>query len=224
MLWLCLHFSNLPLEIFTRSNLKDSVNAQAVIENNVVVCSNTPAQQEGVTSGLKLNKANSLCDDLVLHTRKSHLEAAALEELAQLIYDVSPTVNRFNDHALMIEIGSVIRLFGSVDNVIAHLIANLNDRGFSPNYGLANTPKAAYVFAKYFTNQKPYFDEEIQRIKHSSFRSLLAELPLSLLPDAQQYNFEQLGLHTVGDIMALPISAIGKRFGAGFLKYLGQLH
>lgn len=224
MLWLCLHFSDLPLEIFTRSQLVKHGQPQAVVEKHHIVCANASANETGIAKGMRLDTANTLCGDLQLQQRNPHLESEALLELARLVYDCSPAVTIYNQDSLMIEVGSIIKLYGSLDKVLERLLGQLNDRGFKPNFGLAITPKAASLFALHFPNQKHCFDHEQQRIKSSDCKQLLAQLPVELLPKNQQHNLSQMGLHTIGDIMALPISAIGKRFGAAFLTYLGQLH
>ncbi|MEH6593190.1 MAG: hypothetical protein V7746_23165, partial [Halioglobus sp.] len=90
-------------------------------------------------------------------------------------------------------------------------------RGYRTHYGLAETPKAAWLLSFADPNTAIDIQQEL--------RERLAPLPLALLDTFSRTvdSLRKAGLHTFNDILSLPTAALGRRCGKDFTHYLQQL-
>lgn len=222
-LWLCLHFSQLALEIFaTRDQQRPSV----VIEQRRVHCSN----RAELVSGLASSTAQALYPDLLALERDTAREAEWLQGLAEWAYRFTPAVVIAADNSLLLEIGGCRKLYRGIDNLLEQLRNDLQRRHHRAELGLAHTPKAAWLLAH--SAHRVALDgdlstlplKEDQLIKNQLRRQITA-IPLSLLaidPKIPQA-LQQAGIDTLGALRALPVAALGKRFGEDFIRHIQQL-
>lgn len=224
MLYVCLHFPNLALEALQPKSSDTAVVALA--ENQQLVCASAGAQALGIEAGMSLSTAYSLCDKLQLHARKPEQEQQVLQTLASQTYSITPSVNLYNGNSLMLEVGCVLKLFGKLSNILDQLHQDINQHGFSYCYGLAHTPKAAFIMALHQHDSQACFNHQSQQLDVPAIRKLLSALPVTALQhsDKSQQQCQQLGLRRIGQLMALPQAAIGRRFGLDFLRYLAELY
>ncbi|MEH6605281.1 MAG: DNA polymerase Y family protein [Pseudomonadales bacterium] len=226
MLWLCLHFPQLPLEIFTRHQPETDGKPCLLIDKNRVSHCNKQAIAAGINPGMSVNTANAVMDNLHSLPRSTDKEAKALEQLAHWAYRFTPAVSIESPCDLLLEVGSVLKLFQGLDSVLDEVKKELTELGYSVQTGLAHTPKAAWLMARARPNDhQAYFDDQRQTLNKQSLKQVLNEIPLALLhcPATQIEQMEQLGLSLIGELMDLPVDALGKRFGKGFLRYLAEL-
>lgn len=229
MLWLCIHLPALPLEIFTRHQARhfyqNQSGGKAIVEQQTIISLDSAAETAGVQRGMSITTAYTLSDSLQVKQRDTPKEQQALQELAHWAYDISPAINVYNSNSLMLEVGGVLKLYGGLNNVLHRLHDGLTKMGYQHQYGIAHTPKAAHLAAHTTPNSSQYFNHDTQQFDTAAFKSALNTVALSALNqgDTLQRKFKQLGLTTVGELMQLPISAVGKRFGANFLRYFAEL-
>jgi len=115
MLWLCLHFPELPLQLLARSG---AVGPLAVTvgkgTRRSVYQANAEALAGGVRPGLAVSAALALVPELLLRGREESAEAAALEGLAAWAYQFSSQVSLSAEPfpALLLEAQGSLALFG----------------------------------------------------------------------------------------------------------------
>src|SRR5512142_283438 len=107
MLWVALHFSALPLEIFSRGSATPE--PLAVIEKHgnrsqVIVC-NSAALNCGVRPGMPAGAAQALANNLVVRNRDLLAEQEALSGLAAWAGRFTPAVSLQPPDGLLLEIG-----------------------------------------------------------------------------------------------------------------------
>lgn len=228
MLWLCLRFAQLPLEVFTRGQDADRAELHPciVVQDHRVALCNDAAEDEGLKPGMSVATAYALSDRVRTLKRHTDKENCALEQLAQWAYRFTPMVVIKQPDCLLLEVGATLRLFNGLATIVRQINEDMASQGYSYHSGLAHTPKAAWLLARSMPDQQAlWFCTRKQQLKRDQLDQVLAQTPLQLLdyPVKTLDKIARLGLSTLGEIRTLPRPALGKRFGKGFLHYLDQL-
>jgi protein ImuB len=225
MLWLCLHFPLLPLEVFTRAH-GDVTGPLAVTgPGHRVLCANPAATRYGITTGCSASTARALCAELRLLERTPVLEAAALQALADWAYRFTSQLALQPPDSLLLELGASLRLFGGLAPLLATVESDLAVRRYTHRSGLAPTPLAASLFAQVHPCSSHALPAGCAPGDHAAFRARLEELPIGLLqaPERQQLIMQRMGFTRIGELLALPRAALGRRFGKAVLAHLQRL-
>lgn len=216
-LWLGLHFTELPLSALADPRPPE---LRIVVERQRLCCVNATAAAAGLRPGMGLASAYALAPELKALERQPLREAAALAQLACWAYGIVQEVAIAEANTLLLEVGSCLRLYGGLTRLLAHAERELTERGHSVAAGLATTPKAAWLAAHadgvtQLTRLAPPAPPATQLAHVAPDR-----LPLDA---ATLRQFEQLGIASLAQLLALPRAALGKRFGQRLLRYLQQL-
>jgi protein ImuB len=227
MLWLCLRFPLLPLEVFSRAESAPPCPAPAVAISAVqtIVCLDANAHAQGIRPGMSTSTAQALCAGLRLRERDTALEQAALQALADWAWGFTPKLCIAGSDRLLLELEASLRLFGGLPRLLDRIQSELSERRFSAQLGLAPTPLAAELFARALPCSAENLPAWCMAGDHSGFLDALGQLPVGMLeaPARQRQSMERLGLRRVGELLALPRAALGRRFGKPFLDYLMRL-
>lgn len=216
-IWLCLHFPQLPLSALTEGRREQPI---AIVERQRIHTCNPAAAGRGLSPGIGLANGYALCPDLLALERQPLRESEALAQLACWAYGLVQEVVLAADNSLLLEVGSCRRLYGGLQPLLNRIDAELQQRGHAVHNGIAQTPKAAWLLTRHavatgwaITDCPPPPAEQ------------LSELSLSLLPLDSKLTtgLQQTGINTLAELLALPLAALGKRFGNGFVRYLQQL-
>ena len=208
-MWLCLHLPQLALDIATRgtSNNQPLVIADGQGTRTYIHQCNPPALAHGVVPGMALNAAHALIPQLRVLPRNLVAELAALQQLASWANQFTSIVSRVPPHALVLEIGGSLALFGdmtSLQNAIAQGCAEL---GYQATFATAPTPLAATLFAR-----QP---DTTRTLANKDWKTRLAQTPIQLLDlDATVLTaLHSVGVYTIADCEALPHAQLSARFG-----------
>jgi len=214
-LWLCLRFEQLPLQCLNRSETRPV----AVLARQRVLRVNDCAAALGIRVGMGAATVRALADNepLLLLEREEEAEQRCLRQLCCWAYGISPSLSTWRQDCLQLEIGGCLNLFRGLDPLLAAVAGGIGSRGYSAAYGLAPTPKAAWLLS--------FAPPDTALAIARPLAERLAPLPLKLLDDFPQAvdSLRRAGLHTLGDIMALPAAALGRRCGGEFQRFLQQL-
>lgn len=224
MPWLALHLHRLPLEIFTRG--APERRPGITVDGQRVLLGNAEAEAAGIEPGMSLATARALVADLGAVQRNRERELAVINQLAQWALRFTPGVVIRPPATLLLEVGPVLRLFHGLGALQQSIEADLQNMGFSVHQGLAATPAAAWLMAHSAPASRPaWFDYATDTLDRAALRRALAATPLACL-DVDSRLIERLqkpGFTTLGDLLALPLHAVGRRFGKPFLLYLSKL-
>jgi protein ImuB len=214
-LWLCLRFEQLPLQCLNR----DETRPVAVLEKQRVLRANDCARALGIKPGQGTATVRALAADmpLTLLERDRDAEQRCLRQLCCWAYSITPSLHSWREDCLLLEIGSCLSLYRGLDSLLAEVTGGLGSRGYSVKQGLAPTPRAAWLLSHADTTVAMAADRPLQE--------RLAPLPLALLDDQATTvdSLRRAGLHTFGDILALPTNTLGRRCGDAFTRELQQL-
>lgn len=215
MLWLCLRFSRLSLQCLSR----DDDAPRAVVARQRLLCVNDSAMACGLQPGMGIATARALCGEqkLQLMERDPGAEARCLKELCCWAYSITPNLYPWRGDCLLLEVGGSLRLFGGLFSLLRGVDREIGQRRYTVDSAVAATPKAAWLLT--FAPAHTAIDAG------TALEARLASLPLSLLarlaPGVDA--LERAGLRTLGDLLQLPTSALGKRCGQTLVTLLGQI-
>lgn len=218
MLWLCIHLSRLPLEIFTRGSEDDYplvVHCGAAGRPRVVAA-NASAAVAGIKPGLALAAARALHTGLRAHPRDQNAERRALESTAAWCGQFTSMVSLVSPDVVLLEIGGSLRLFGGFNQILSELKAGLDQLGYQVQLASAPTPLAAEWLARQqgniFLNS---FGKLVRTLSQLSVSALVSDSNV-------QDRLAGMGLRQLGDVLRLPRDGLARRFGTDMLLRLDR--
>ena len=219
MLWLALHFSQLPLEALAQGIAPEgplAVSDGPVRRPTLVAC-NTPSLALGVRPGMGVNAALALVPKLGILIRRSHQEAAALTRIAAWAGQFTPHVSLAEPFTILLEVAGSLSLFGGRHRLVTKVREGLKALGYSPRLAIAPTPLGAELLAR--------SGLECHAIDLEDLCEALSQVDILCLPLPEQVRngLEGLGLRSVRECLSLPRAGLARRFGNEVLDCLDRL-
>ena len=150
MLWACLHFPALALNLVEQGAAAPAPRVVEVShrQRRLVLHANAAAREQGVVPGMTIPTAQGLVRDLQCRLYDPAAEQQALTELGHWAYEFTPHIRCHGQHSLLLEVGRSLKLFGGARPLARRLQQQL-PAGFEP-YGLtfAPTDMAALLLAR----------------------------------------------------------------------------
>ncbi|MDG2460210.1 MAG: DNA polymerase Y family protein [Luminiphilus sp.] len=219
-LWLCLRFDSLPLETLLKQRGESDNMAVIVAARRRVVICNELACLAGVLPGQSISTAQALLvqSEYCVLERAPQTEEALLKQLTVWAYGLSPHLQRWRDNALMLEIGSCLRLHHGLEALLNCIDKEMCLRGLTVAMGVAETRAAAWLLS--------HAERDIACHPEKLLTERLGPMPLHLIEadfPAVLKRLEKTGLRQFRQLLDIPPSALGKRCGEPFLNWLNQL-
>ena len=177
--------------------------------HGLVIHAVTPAAAaRGARPGGRLTDARALDPALEAEPADPAGEAAWLRAAAGWAGRWSPWVAVDGTDGLRLDLTGIAHLFGGELALLAQIEQRFAARGFSARIAVAQTAGAAWALARYQPDPLPHAGEEL---------AALAPLPVAALRLSPLANrtLVRLGLKTIGDLAAVPRTALARRFGKG---------
>ncbi|MGD8789095.1 MAG: DNA polymerase Y family protein [Burkholderiales bacterium] len=215
MLWLCLNFPRLPIEIFLRAGAPSEPLVIAGDGNApLVVACDERAAIAGIRAGMTLSAAYALLPELIVRKRDTGSEQSCLEEIALWALQFTSHVSLLPPDSLLLEIGASLKLFGGLDKLCKHINESAAQLGFDTLSAVAPTPRAAHWLAMAGFG---VIVEEREALRHH-----LNRLPVTCLAaSADAFNsLATMGIRSIGQLASLPRDALARRFGQRLLDQL----
>jgi protein ImuB len=197
-----------PLLFFARAKNRD-----------VVTAVSSAAAGMGVRVGEPLAAVRARLPALVAEPHDEAADATALLKLGQwALRRYSPLVALDPPDGLFLEAAGASHLWGGEPRMLADIATRLASEGLALRLAVAPTAAAARALAR-FGPESPAI------VPPGGIPEATADLPVAALGmDRQEAAaLVRLGIATVGDLLAIPRSAAGRRFGLALLKRLDQL-
>lgn len=163
---------------------------------------------------MKLAAAFALDSRLKVFPRDQQKEIAALNGIALSAMQFTPTVSLAPPFAVLLEIGGSLRFFGGLDALLKKIRGELSGRDFV----LSGAPTSSSALLL----SRAGLELQITRMEHLKAR--LDNLPVGLLecaPGVLQ-SLTDIGMRTLGDVLALPRDGLARRFGQELLDTLDR--
>ncbi len=179
--------------------------------------------QAGLRVGQTLSDARALIPDLDSFDHDPVADAALAEAIAGWCDRYTPLValeQPVDEIAgacagLFLDISGCAHLFGGEQAMLDDVVGRLRSGGFLASAAIADTPGAAWAFAR-------YGDHRV--VAPGEHKAALLDLPLAglRLENDLLDMLRKLGLRTVGCIASLPRAPLAARFGSTLLRRLDQ--
>jgi protein ImuB len=198
---------NLALQSILRSDPLLRNKPVAVLENSsrrsLVLQVNSLAEENGIKPGIVAAKALARCAEIVIRYRSLQQECASQRLLRDAALTISPRVEKTRENLYTINLIGVRRQ--SLQHRFEKLVAHLHKLGLEAQIGIAHYALTALYAARCADS---VFDV-------GDGKNFLSQLDLKEAEPSEKIHsiLRQWGIHTLGDLVALPKEEIGKRLG-----------
>lgn len=217
MSWMFVHLPRFALEVQTRFLPEEAGFALVEPGHSGILLVNDRAEQAGVKAGMSTSSACALHPDLQLISRRPDLEEQGLLDLAQILLGYAAQISLKPPQGLLLEIASMLRLFGGLEPYWRQVREGLHQSGFQAWTAVAHTPLAAQLLTQQ-GDGSPTLDPDALHLR-------LRSLPItqSLLPDLTIERLLRMGIKSLGQLLDLPPAEVGRRFGREVPLFLERL-
>ncbi|WP_299599002.1 DNA polymerase Y family protein [uncultured Microbulbifer sp.] len=236
MLWLCIQLPKLPLEALTRAHRAGDQAALAVVQSSLVIEANRTANTHNVEPGLSIATACAYCTELQLLERDPEREEQLLQQLAQWAYSFTPVVSPrsaesaqnqadSNCACLYLEISGSLKAHHGLGPLLQQLGKELHKMRISHSIGLGHSPSAAHLLSQ-LPEHRQWLAETKTAPTPQQWRQWISFAPSKLM-DCSHNAITKLyacGIKRVSQLLAIPLSEVGARFGRSFIDYLARLN
>ena len=173
------------------------------------------AAAEGLHPGMSLADARAALPALVVAEANPAADMECLGRLADWCHRWTPWTATDGIDGIILDVSGCAHLFGGELSLLEQIYARLQRFGFSVRAALADTPAAAWAWARFGSGGV---------LAPGSQAHALAPLPVAALrlPAALVYGLEQVGLATIAALAAVPRPPLARRFGDTPLRRLDQ--
>jgi len=219
MRWACLLLPQLALDGVLRRHPDPEAPLALIsgpVQRRVLHAVNPPARALGLRPGMVLAAAQALSGAFTT-AEYDPLEAERWRQLlAAWAYRFSSQVSTDLPHALVLEVGHSLQLFGPWPRLEMQLREELRELGFRHRIVAAPNPHAARVLANVHDGLA---------VGDNTLFNALGQLPVERagLPREVALAFSRMGLRKLRQVFALPRDGLARRFPPGVLQHLDRL-
>lgn len=220
MLWASLSLPSLALDAALRERPapdRPFALVHGPAQQRTLIAVDAAARAAGLQPGQHLAEAEAICRNLLSAEYDAARTRAALALIAAWAYRYSSDVLLDPPHAVALEVGKSLGLFGPWPHMEARLRSELTALGFHPRIALAPNPRAARVLALARDGAVVESSADLPRA--------LAALPVARagLPAEAAALLATMGLATLGQVLRLPRAALQRRCGKALVTALAVL-
>jgi protein ImuB len=218
MLWMGLWFEHLPIELRQPRDANRCAITDRIGPHRIVIAANAQARLGGIQAGMQATAALLQEPELRLIERTKSEERRAFRALADWSLQFSSLICLdLARWLLWIEIGASLRYFEGLPTLKARIDAGIAALGYTPSVGIAPTLEGAALFAR--------VPGTLAAHRIADIGALAGGLPLTHLAFEPKIvmQLQSAGLVTIADVLAIPPSALARRFGPSATDYLQRL-
>lgn len=178
-----------------------------------VVDANAAARERGVAPGMMEAEARARCPELVRRVFSDEHVASARHALLEAALTVSPRIEDAGPGLVYVDTAGLERLFGDAIAIGTRLLRQVRTMGMEARVGIAGSRTAARIAAKSST-------APVKVLLPDTERAALAPTPLALLELSADLEVAlgRWGVTTLGELAALPRTALTQRLGPAGLR------
>jgi protein ImuB len=210
MSFACIHIPHFILQAALRAEPELRAQPAGIVEGTPPLLTIVALNEKAARLGLRLEMTKLQAEQissLQIRNRSAAHESAAHAALVDLALAFSPRIEDTAADTIGLDLGGLVSLFGSLENLARKLAARAAEFGFSANVGVASNPEAAQLAARGFSGATVLApEEEAQR---------LGGLPVSALnlPVEMRETLDRWGVRTCAALAALPVAQLSERLG-----------
>lgn len=180
-------------------------------QRGVVAACSYEARAYGIHSGMPLARAARLCPQAIFVAGNFHHYREASEKFMAILADFSPFLQPMGIDEAYLDATGFESLHNSVQEMARKIKKRVKDEiGICASIGIASSKIVAKVASK---QSKP---DGLLEVPVGDEKAFLAPLPIDKLPgigEKTQKVLKGLGIHTLGQLAAMPLNALKSRFG-----------
>ena len=189
----------------------------APVRNRVVItASSALAEQQGAFTGMAVADARAAVPELVVIDDTPGKAAQLLRLLGLGCIRYSPMVTIDLPDGLLLNISGCAHLWGGERAYLKEIVLKLRAAGFDARAAIADTPGAAWAVSR-FARVSPIVPVGGQAGVLSGLPPAALRLEAEVLERLQK-----LGFRTIGPLLAMPATALRRRFGRELLIRIDQ--
>ncbi len=216
-LWVCIHFSDLPLEVLGLESSVPGVVAGAAANDQIVYAATAAARAVGIEPGMPIGAARARATVLQVCPRDATAESLLLQNLAEWCGRFTPGVSLEPPDAILLEVRASLRLWGGCELLVRQLRCGLAHLGHRACVAVAPTPQAGLLLARSGRDEFVF--------QREALRSALGDLSIACLGSDKNLlrRLARSGVRTLHDLWRLPRDGLSRRFGAELTAYLDRV-
>jgi len=210
MSFACIYIPHFILQAALRAEPELRAQPAGIVEGTPPLLAIVALNEKAARLGLRLEMTKLQAEQisgLQIRNRSAAHETAAHAALVDLALAFSPRIEDTAADTIGLDLGGLVSLFGSLENLAQKLAARAAEFGFSANVGVASNPEAAQLAARGFSGVTVLApEEEAQR---------LGGLPVSALNlrVEMRETLDRWGVRTCAALAALPVAQLSERLG-----------
>lgn len=190
---------------------KPHILIEAHVRTPRILALNAAAQQRGLHRGMRLQEAQSVCEDIFVSTENTEAIAEARQTICARLEEFSPWIERHPQwpNSLWIRGDGLSSLWPSATQWGQSIHTSLMLQGWK------NTVIVGFsrFFALAIARQHPGHLRVLTSPDQERVHALRTPLHFLIADPALRIEFETLGMHTLDDLYQLPLSAVQRRYG-----------
>ncbi|MFC5568909.1 Y-family DNA polymerase [Lysobacter yangpyeongensis] len=219
MRWACLFLPQIAIDGVLRRRPDPEaplVLIEGPVQRRVLHAVNPAARALGLRPGMPLAAAQALGGRFATVEHDPVATERWRQLLAAWAYRFSSQVSTDLAHAVVLEVGHSLQLFGPWPRLEARLREELQALGFRHRLVVAPNPHAARVLANVHDGLA---------VGDNTFLNALGQLPIERagLPQEVAHALSRMGLRKLRQVFALPRDALNRRFPREVLQHLDRL-
>ena len=217
-MWLAIYLPALPLQAFSLALAESGPVAvyERDAKRNRIVASNKKATQLGIKRDCSLAQANALSNNLIALPREPLRELARLQGLASVVNHLTPNIHISESFGLLLDISASLTLFGGAPSLLSAAQISVAAQQLRAHLVIAPSARGARWLAR----------AHRELIVLDRLDEWLDDLPLlatDLLPEMIS-ELQELNLHHLAAVRALPSHQLSKRVGPMLALAMGQAY
>lgn len=192
-----------------------------IVGEGVVLTASYEARVHGVRTAMPVGHARALCPDAVVVRSRMHVYSEASKAVFEIFRETTPLVEGLSVDEAFLDVNGLRRLVGEPVDIARQLRRRVRDEvGLPISVGIARTKflaKVASAVSKPDGLLVVEPDEEMAFLHPLDVRRLWGVGPVTAA------KLEERGLHTVGDVAAVPETALVAMLGPAAGRHLHAL-
>lgn len=182
----------------------------------VITAANEAAKRQGIYNGMVLADARAIITGLQYFDDEPGRAELLLTGLAEWCIRYTPAAATDAPDGLLLEVTGCAHLWGGEERYLTDIAKRLHHIGYDISIAIGDTIGAAWAMAR--------FGKKINIVEHSQQSDALFHLPPAALRLEATVieRLEKLGLRQIHQFIAMPRSALRRRFGQGLLYQLDK--
>lgn len=189
----------------------------APVRNKIIITASSPlAEREGAFTGMAVADARAATGELVVVDEVPGQAAKLLRLIGLGCIRYTPIVSLDLPDGLVLDISGCAHLWGGEREYLKEIVMKLRAAGFDARAAIADTPGAAWAVA-HFATKHPIVEPDGHAKAIAGLPPAALRLDIEVLERLQK-----LGFRYIGQLTALPVQALRRRFGQGLLLRIDQ--